>query len=134
MSYLLAVGACGIIGPAERRVLGTIFYESSATIDDVFAVPESAQAGVAFSVTVTTDVGNCIRGGRAEVVVRGRDAVVTPYDVHSGNDDCTVQGLTPFVHQVSVAFGSPGPAQIILRAREFRTREVVEFTKTVQIN
>ena len=84
--------------------------------------------------TVVKDVGNCVRGGRLDVRVQGRAAVVIPYDVHSGADDCTVQGLTPFVHEVSVAFREPGPAQMTLRARRFLTDELVEYTKTVQVH
>jgi hypothetical protein len=80
-----------------------------------------------------TAVAGCVSGGELEVRIDGMMADVTPYDIDTGDEVCTADPASRFVHEGAIRFSETGTAQVILRARAFRQGPVIEFTKTVQI-
>ena len=88
-------------GPGDGKV---------PTVPEALVVPDTVQAGVPFTVKVTTIGPNgCWKPGEAKAEVKGRVATITVYDHHTGANVCTeVLGYLP--HVVQVAFHEPGEA------------------------
>ena len=114
--WLILIGVIALpgcdLGPSEYRVVGLIRF------DDVYwplpEIPEQATANVPSEITIWTGGGGCYRRGDTEVVVNGRSAVVTPYDIYEDHDlGCTLD-LTFFEHKATVLFEEPGTAEIEL--------------------
>ena len=108
------VGLLGCVetGPSEYRVVGLIRF------DDVYwplpEIPERATANVPSEITTWTGGSSCYRRGDTEVVVNGRSAVVTPYDIYEDHDLGCYTNLTFFEHKATVLFKEPGTAEIEL--------------------
>ena len=108
------VGLPGCDSPrevVEHRVIGTIDFGPYGTPP---RIPETATAGVALEIVVTTRGAGCHKQGDTEVEVNGRSAVVTPYDIlTTGYDGCYDIGKH-FEHRTTVVFEEPGTAEIVL--------------------
>ena len=123
----LLMGACGIFGPDEERVIGRIDSDS----DPMFIVPDSVAVGQAFTVTVVTGGDSCYRNGDTEVRIEGNIAVVTPYDFRRNADVC-FSLLQFFDHQATILFDVTGGAQVKLRASTL-LGDPIELTRVVQV-
>lgn len=114
----------------DGRVLGAIAgYHKDDPQIEIMTAPGSA------TVKVTTYGGGCHSKGETEVQLRGREAVVTPYDylVAPPGTACTLQ-LISFVHEATINFGTTGPAQILVRGVDRRRRgETITVERTVVI-
>ena len=110
----LLLGACGILGPDEKRVIGTLY---DGPIEDVFIVPDSVLVGERFTVTVVTTGGGRDRKGESDVRTQGNVATITPYDYEytGGGDIQAIQYI--WIHAASVQFTEVGEARVILRTR-----------------
>ena len=114
----LLVGACGILGPDERLVVGVLARHNPLVI------PDSVGIGEAFTVTVTTvGSGSCTRTGKTEVKIQDNIATITPYDYDDvGADVCTTD-LRRFTHEATVRFLQVGEALIVIRSRAFHAHQ-----------
>lgn len=124
-SALLA--ACSVVGLDERERLGILWpLEEPPAV----TVPQTAQRGEPFTVTVVTQGGGCLRPGPTRVRTRGMTAEVRPYDVHSGGNVCPTD-VAPYEHTATLRFDQAGAATV-----EFHTRGPagdVITTRTVSI-
>ena len=114
----LLVGACGILGPDEKLVVGVL------ALHNPLVIPDSVGIGEAFTVTVTT-VGSrsCTRTGKTEVKIQDNIATITPYDYEDvGADVCTTD-LYRFTHEATVRFLQVGEALIVIRSRASHARQ-----------
>ena len=115
----LLAGACGILGPDEKLVVG-VFSRLTPPV-----IPDSVGIGAAFTVTVTT-VGSrtCTRTGKTEVKIQDNIATITPYDYEnvSAGDICTAD-LHNFTHEATVRFLQVGEALIVIRGRASHARQ-----------
>ena len=104
-------------GSTLRKVGITEFYNES---DDVVLVPDSVQAGEAFTVTVQTYGGGCTEADDIEVSIAEGVAVLTPYDLtyipgeNEGCDDI----LKRLSHATQLTFEQPGSASLQIRGRK----------------
>lgn len=113
----VALLGCGLFEPSEYRVIGLAKLDDPRYDWPLPEIPETATAGVPFEITVTTGGNSCYRGGETGLVVKGRSAVVTPYDYISSNGKrlgCFAN-LIFFEHTVPVVFEDPGTAEILFR-------------------
>jgi hypothetical protein len=79
VSLGLAIGGCGSpTEPNTERVVGRI--DPSLSSRPVVSAPAEAQAGVAFTVTVTTVGFGCTTAEGGAVEIRGALARIVPYD------------------------------------------------------
>jgi hypothetical protein len=121
------LGACSVLGLDDRERLGIIWPPGQDHPQVV--VPQTAQAGQLFTVTVTTIGGGCLRMGPTRVRTRGMSAEVRPYDVHNGGNVCPTD-VQPFEHTATLRFDQPGTATVTFHGRG--SPEVV-ITRTVTI-
>lgn len=124
-----ALAACSITGLDGREELGIIWPLPEHHPQVV--VPQAAQAGEPFTVTVNTQGGGCLRMGPTRVRTRGMNAEIRPYDVHDGGRVCPMD-VIPFEHTATVRFDQPGTATLSFHARGTAGAEVV-ITRTVAI-
>lgn len=97
---------------------------------DDFTVPDSAEAGRPFTVTVLTLGGGCAQKADTEVRIDGSTAVITPYD-HVSDGDCATYSVYN-EHNANVVFGAVGDGRVILRAVDVN-RDPVEVTRLVRV-
>lgn len=100
----------------EERLVGAIGYPDNLDI----TVPDTVQAGEAFTVTVRTLAPNgCWRKDRTEVRVSGLIAQVTPYDIYrvERDENCTAEPVS-ITHTATVTFGSAGDGRVDILGRE----------------
>ena len=114
----LLAGACGILGPDEKLVVGVLARHSPAVI------PDSVGIGAAFTVTVTT-VGSrsCTRTGKTEVKIQDNIATIAPYDYENVSADICTTDLHNFTHEATVRFLQVGEALIVIRGRASHARQ-----------
>ena len=125
---LALLAACSIMGLDDRERLGIIWPLEQHYPQVV--VPQSAQAGQPFTVTVTTQGGGCLRIGPTRVRTRGMNAEVRPYDVHGGGNVCPTD-VRPFEHTATLYFDQPGTATVTFHGRG---SPAVVITRTVTIS
>ena len=78
-------------------------------------IPQTATVWVPLEITFWTWGGGCMDRAYTEVVIAGRSAEVTPYDLlTSGPIVCTLQ-IDLYEHKASVMFAESGAAEIVLR-------------------
>lgn len=125
---LLTACSSSATSPDDVRVLGAIAgYNSNDPQIDIVTAPGSA------TVRVTTYGGGCHSKGDTEVLVRGREAVIIPYDYSAQPGTvCTLQ-LVSFAHEATIAFGTSGPARILIRGADDRNRRTITVERSVVI-
>ena len=130
---VLALPACANpFGSGWERGVGSISTTGSPS--GSLVVPDTVQAGVAFTARVTTfGSSSCTRADGAEVRVARSVAEITPYDLEAtGNATCTAD-LAPFPRDVQVRFDAVGTATVRVRGRpEQGAERVVERTVVVR--
>ena len=128
LSVLLLACASSATGPDEVRVLGAIAgYNTDDPRIEIVAAPGSA------TVRVTTYGGGCHSKGETEVVLRRREAVITPYDYTAPPGTiCTLQ-LLSFSHETTIDFDSSGPVRIVIRGADHRHRRTITVERSVVI-
>lgn len=102
--------ACSSAAEPDRvRVMGSIagYVEGDPHVEVV------AATGVV-TVRVTTYGNGCYSQGPTEVIVNGREALVTPWDYTLTGTAC-IDILRVLTHVITVPFGAPGPARIMVR-------------------
>ncbi|HEX2219708.1 MAG TPA: hypothetical protein VHG35_12970 [Gemmatimonadales bacterium] len=100
---------------AERRVGVLVLYGTQP--ERPLAAPDTVQAGVDFTVTVTTLGGGCERKGETETEVSGAVATVTPYDYTDVSAQVCPDVLRTFPHTTTLRFAAPGEALLRVRGR-----------------
>lgn len=111
----VALLGCELFEPSEYRVIGKAKLDDPRYDWPLPEIPETATAGVPFEITVTTGGNSCYRGGETGLVVKGRSAVVIPYDYIDGGRSGCFADLIFFEHTVPVVFEEPGTAEILFR-------------------
>lgn len=128
ISILLLACSSAATSPDEVRVLGAIAgYNADDPRIDIVTAPGSA------TVRVTTYGGGCHTKGETEVLLRRREAVITPYDYTApAGTICTLQ-LVWFSHETTIDFESSGPARIVVRGADHRQRGTITVERAVVI-
>lgn len=111
----MALLGCQLFEPSEYRVIGKAKLDDPRYDWPLPEIPETATAGVPLEITVTTGGNSCYRGGETGLAVKGRSAVVTPYDYIDGGRSGCFANLIFFEHTVPVVFEEPGTAEILFR-------------------
>ncbi len=109
----LLVGACGILGPDEKRVVGELVY---------VAVPNSVLVGEPFTVTVVTIGDQCYWKGETEVRIQGNVATIAPNVYVDMSPDACPLAPNRFAHEATVRFLQVGEAVVVFRGRDSRRR------------
>jgi hypothetical protein len=76
-------------------------------------LPDSAFAGIPFTISVSTWGGSCARAGRTKVVQAGMRVDLTLYDLYQTADVACEDYLGPKPHWARLQFDSPGIATIV---------------------
>ena len=98
----------------EHRVIGYMLIDHPRIDGPQPQIPDTATAMVPLEISIWTALSGCYRGGDTEVVVKGRSAVVTPYDyLRTGGGACPTY-LEFFEHKATVVFGEPGTVEVVL--------------------
>ena len=129
LSTLLLGCSSPLTEPDDGRVLGAIAgYNTDDPRIEIMTTPGSA------TVKVTTYGAGCHSKGETEVQLRGREAMITPYDyvVTPPGMGCTRQ-LLSFVHEATIKLGVSGPARILVRGVDDRRGETITVERTVVI-
>ena len=103
----------------EKRVPGTIEFETATGKESNLLAPAVVQVGKDFKVTIYTYGGGCESIGNEEVTVSENTATVKVYDfttATSSSSVCTLQ-LKLFPHTVTLRFAKPGEAIIKIVGR-----------------
>lgn len=110
-SLVCMVSACGLFGPGEERVVGTIGVGDPHP--EPVTSPQEAIAGTPFVVAVITFGNSCVRVGDTETTTTERSVRITPYDLtREGNETC-VDVVNYFQHEVTLEFDAPGPVRLV---------------------
>lgn len=129
-------------GTYEIR-LGVIGIEDAGW--DVLDIPDTATVGSPLELTVRSFGNGCYSPHSITVDVRDRVATVIPYDrvyVLPPADPCAdwtevcTSALVPLVHEATVTFDSPGPAELrVIGRRDFaQERErIVEIVEPILV-
>ena len=102
--------------PEEERRVGLIANFMQG--DPHVTVPDSADAGVPFQVTVQSYGNGCYRQGETEVELDASSATVTPYDYVDVSGLACTDELLIFHHQASITFNEPGTPTVTVVGRE----------------
>ena len=118
--YLIMIlpTGCGIFGPGETRVLGNIQVEfpEDGPGRPLIEVPDTVSVATPFTISITTGVGDCIRGGETDVNVTGNSAIITPYDyARTGGGICLLY-LQYYEHIALVTFDARGAATVVIHS------------------
>ncbi|HEU4699809.1 MAG TPA: hypothetical protein VFS40_11560 [Gemmatimonadales bacterium] len=135
-AVIVGTGACGLVEPDTRRVVGLIAAGGPAGAA-VIEGPDTLRVGQGASFTINTfGSSSCTQPDGAAVAVTGLVAEVTPYDrVPRGDTYCTADiGARP--HPVTLTFAQPGTAIIRVLGESFdargrRVRDTVTATRPV---
>lgn len=107
------VGCDSPTGPDEAPFVGELGFPDRLSIQ----VPDTVSLGVPFEVEFDTCVANsCYVPSRTDVVVDGRTATVTPWDVRVGNACFSMGG--PLGHTASITFDRPGTSLVRIRGSD----------------
>jgi hypothetical protein len=110
------LAGCGLLGPDETR---TRFVGFVSLGQGSVSMPDSARAGVPFTVSITTDGGGCDESGYIDVAYYQDGSVgLTPYDFlvqHDGRS-CTLL-LSALTKTVQVTIGTAGTTRIDIKTR-----------------
>src|SRR5690606_510589 len=101
----------------ERRKVGII--PEFGTEQEMIDVPAAAEAGEAFTVTITTTWHNgCARVGDTRVEAQGSTVTITPFDIINEREGimCTAAVQT-FTHAATVTFSEPGVGRVVVHGR-----------------
>jgi hypothetical protein len=101
--------------PTAQIAIGTI--DAGGTLDHVITGPTTGSVGERLLLTVSTFGNACIAEAGADVVVRGLEATVTPYDQEYQGVCAEILKANP--RTVAVVFDQPGEARVRVRGRSF---------------
>ncbi|MBW3573106.1 MAG: hypothetical protein KY467_18575 [Gemmatimonadetes bacterium] len=130
VSAAALLAGCSVLGPDGGERLGVIQILPSSPAE--VSVPQNAQRGEAFTVTVITHGGGCLSKGPTRVRTTGATAEVRPYDVHSGANVCPAD-IQLYQHTATLRFSDPGTATVHFVGIGHPGAEVVTVTRTVAI-
>lgn len=115
--FAVALASCDLsTGLIEERRVGTIGYPENVLI----AMPDTVDAGQAFTVTVRTlGPDGCWERDRTEVDVSGLRVTIVPYDIRrvGGGAVCTA-AIVEIMHDATLTFGQPGVGRIDVMGRD----------------
>ena len=128
----LLVGACGILFPGERLVIGRIDGDFQGLV--TLVVPDSVMADTDFRVTVTTFGDGCtLRIGKTEVEVHDNVATITPY-VYELTDEVCAAIPTYLSRETVLRFPKAGEGKVILRGRNGSgPGDIITISRTVRV-
>jgi hypothetical protein len=112
-ALILCSGGCGLVGLGEDERLGVLRLDGDTV---PIYIPQSVERGERFAVNFYTFGGGCISRGQTELSIRGLEATIVPYDVHSGERDCTDESAF-LDHTTWLHFETEGPATIRVHGR-----------------
>jgi len=130
----LAGCAGSTLGVDSRRVVGAVLDDAGSHHLRSLVAPDSARAGVPFTVRVTTfGSSSCTRADGAEVRVAGSVAEIVPFDRHAGGMRACTDDLASFPRDVAIRFDAAGPATVRVRGAALNgTPSVLERTVVVR--
>jgi hypothetical protein len=116
---LAGLAGCSILGPDNRRVIGTI--DASGTGIPTIVAPDTVQVGSSFTATIHTfGSSSCTTPDGVALTLTPSEARVTPYDlVPADNGIACTADYAPHSHQVELSFTSAGPATIVALGQVF---------------
>lgn len=127
LAALLLAAACTNITGADDKVVDGVRYErrpsvlgyAHGTAPNIVA-PDTVQAGVPFSVTVTTYGGGCIMPGETATIRSTSTVEVRPFEwfVAAGQNVACTDDLRILPHTVSVTLPTPGTATLRVIGRQ----------------
>jgi hypothetical protein len=131
---LLAASACNPMAPPTnvRAVAGIL--ELSPYDPPRIEIPETARAGQAFTVRVTTYGAGCTEPARMDVELDGLAADLQPLDYAPRDESlpCTRQ-LRLHPHESVLLFAQPGTATVRIHGRRMPGDEAITLTRTVTV-
>jgi hypothetical protein len=120
--------------PTASRTLGPVgigTIDAGGTLAHVIAGPVQGSVGERLQYTVSTFGNACVSPAGADVIVRGLDATVTPYDREY--DGICIENLAAFPRPVTVVFDQPGDATVRVAGRSFYQPGLVTVERRVTI-
>jgi hypothetical protein len=120
----LVLGCDSLTGPEEKRVAGII---AGVNPDDPhIVVPDTVQAGKAFTVAVRTyGLKGCVRKGETEIQAGDREAVVLPYNVKLAGDNACSDVMQVLEHTATLQFNRTGTARVVVIGRRAPQEELL---------
>lgn len=129
LSAALLLSGCGLVD-SEPEFEIRIGEMGSIPVQ----VPDAAQVGAGFAVSVFTLGGCGDTVERTDVEVLDGLVTIIPYDRHEVTGDRVCLGvLTHMEHTVIVSFNVPGTAEILVITRDGVTDEMVEHSFFVTV-
>ena len=139
---LLSVVACSNVTGADERYVDGVRYERRPSVlayangdAPKISAPDTVQAGVPFSVTVTTYGGGCIVPGETATIRSGSTVEVRPFEwfVAPGQSvGCTLE-LRFLPHTVSVTLPARGTARLRVIGRQQPEGAMVSVDRVIVV-
>ena len=126
---LAVVVACG--SPTEPRYQRKVGFIDGGGEADPLIGPANVQAGVPFTVTVSTFGSSCLRADGVTLTVNDSVVVITAYDRAPSEPPPCLPDWRAFPRAVTVTLTTPGTAVIRLQGEGFQGTMTVEKTLTV---
>ena len=133
LPLLIGVGllmACdSTLGIDEEARIGVIAFHRDPV---VITVPDTAQAGVSFEVSVLTYGDGCHSKGGTTIQIVGLSVDVTPYDIHSGAQICD-SILKTFDHRATLTLRESGVAEIRFHGKQLPGDSLITVVREVVV-
>lgn len=141
------LGACSSsTAPGDSRVMGILEVQfgaegslapsaaSDASSRTVISAPDSVEAGVPFTATITTiGLSGCWEAAGEDIELDRNLAVVVPYDLDGMREGVACTGsLIELPHPVEIRFAEPGEATLRVRGRKV-FKENIQRADTVVV-
>ena len=114
---ILAAGAFACSSPFEQRSERVIGILDAGAGPFPLSLPDTAHAGVPFTITVTTFGGGCDQADGADVRASDLSVDVTPYDRLPAAGTICVAILRTLPRPVPLTFGTTGTAVVRVHGR-----------------
>lgn len=128
---LAPAGCDSVVGGSEWSVrLGTL---ATGPESPALEVPDTVQAGVAFTVRVRTRGGGCDRQGTTRVEGEDGTPTVVPFDSIFVGDAACPAVLRTFPHEATLRFDEAGEATVRFRVRDPGDGSVVDIDRRIEV-
>jgi len=117
--------ACrSVVDQERRRIVGVI--ESGDGLLPLPILPDTVQAGVPFTATVSTFGSPCTRPDGTDVQTTGLVADLIPYDLLPPPETVCEASITAFPRSVTLIFTTQGAGLVRLHGSDFKGRPVTQ--------
>lgn len=135
ISTLATSLACGDVTRPDADLADAALVNLAISSVSVISVTEIPKAGQPFEVRVQSyGLDGCWVADRTVVDVTESGAVITPYNRSNAMQGtaCTL-AIVGIPHRIMLTFNTPGPKTLVVRARDFTTREPVRHEVTITV-